>query len=110
MAVSQIEKAEVHLVQHIQNGLEPGASVWKSRRGLGHFQSCGLGFLILYLLIWWSAEHPSGAWMIQIQLSCQRSVCGHTQMVLCSQPEHNSVSHADVPLCLPTCALTLLQA
>lgn len=65
MVVSQIEKAEVHLVQHIQNGLEPGASVWKSRRDLGHFQSF-LGFLILHLLIWWSAEHPSGAWMIQI--------------------------------------------
>lgn len=66
MAVSQMEKAEVHLALHIQNGLEAGASVWKSRRDLGHFQSCGLGFLILQLLIWWSAEHTSGAQMIQI--------------------------------------------
>lgn len=66
MAVSQIEKAEVHLALHIQNGLEAGASVWKSRRDLGHFQSCGLGFLILQLLTWWNAEHTSGAWMIQI--------------------------------------------
>lgn len=107
MAVSQIEEAEVHLVLHIQNGLEPGASVWKSRRDPGHVQSSGLGFLILQLLIWWSAEHTSG-WF---RSSCHASVVSvHTHVVLCSQPELNLVSHADVPLCLPTCALTPLQA
>lgn len=66
MAISQIEKAEVHLALHLQNKLEAGAPVWKSRRDLGDIQSCGLGFLILHLLTWYSVEHTSGAWMSQI--------------------------------------------
>lgn len=65
-AVNQIEKAEVRLALHIQRGLEAGASLWKSKRDLGHFQSCGLGFLVLKLLTCWSAECTSGTWMVQI--------------------------------------------
>lgn len=47
---------------------------------------------------------------LDLARSCQCSVCVHAQMVLCTQPEHNLVPHADLPLCLSTGALTPLQA
>lgn len=47
--VSLRERVEGHLALHTQNGLDAGASGWRARRGLGHFQSCDLGLSCSFL-------------------------------------------------------------
>lgn len=79
MAVSQIEKAEVHLALHIQNGLEAGASVWKSRNISVTSRAVLLAFSpCSFLPDGVQVTHLEHGFRIQVDLSCQRGVCAHT--------------------------------